>query len=45
MSSCPASTSTAIAVPWGGTLHPVWFKNDPRVANCQVDRAACWTAR
>ena len=23
-------------MPWGGTSHPVWFKNDPRVANCRV---------
>jgi Family of unknown function (DUF5938) len=23
-------------VPWGGTSHPVWFKSDPRVANCRV---------
>ena len=23
-------------MPWGGTAHPVWFKNDPRVANCKV---------
>ena len=34
----PASMRRAIAVPWGGTAHPVWFKNDPRVANCKVDR-------
>jgi hypothetical protein len=26
----------AIAVPWGGTAHPVWFRNDPRVANCKA---------
>jgi hypothetical protein len=23
-------------LPWGGTAHPVWFKNDPRVANVKV---------
>jgi hypothetical protein len=23
-------------VPWGGTAHPIWFKNDPRVSNCRV---------
>ena len=34
--SSPASTSTALALPWGGTSHPVWFKRDPRVANCQA---------
>ncbi len=22
--------------PWGGTAHPVWFKNDPRVANVKA---------
>src|SRR2546430_1206401 len=27
---------TAIALPWGGTSHPVWFKNDPRVATCRA---------
>ena len=24
------------AFPWGGACEPVWFKNDPRVRNCQV---------
>lgn len=32
----PGQHVTALAVPWGGTSHPVWFKNDPRVANCKV---------
>lgn len=32
----PGQHETAIAVPWGGTAHPVWFKNDPRVANVRV---------
>ncbi|MGG7566726.1 DUF5938 domain-containing protein [Rhodovulum sp. DZ06] len=32
----PGMHETAIAVPWGGTAHPVWFKDDPRVANCKV---------
>lgn len=32
----PGQHETAIAVPWGGTAHPVWFKNDPRVSNCKV---------
>ena len=32
----PGQHETAIAVPWGGTSHPVWFKNDPRVANVKV---------
>jgi len=34
--SVPGRHEGAIAVPWGGTSHPVWFKNDPRVANCKV---------
>ena len=25
-----------LALPWGGTSHPVWFKNDPRVANAKA---------
>lgn len=32
----PGQHETAIAVPWGGTSHPVWFKDDPRVANVKV---------
>jgi short subunit dehydrogenase-like uncharacterized protein len=32
----PGQHEGAIAVPWGGTAHPVWFKNDPRVSNCRV---------
>ncbi len=32
----PGQHETAIALPWGGTSHPVWFKNDPRVANCRA---------
>ncbi|MFT3791854.1 MAG: DUF5938 domain-containing protein [Rudaea sp.] len=32
----PGQHRTALALPWGGTAHPVWFKNDPRVANCKV---------
>jgi short subunit dehydrogenase-like uncharacterized protein len=34
--SVPGQHEAAIAVPWGGTSHPVWFKSDPRVANCKV---------
>ncbi|PRZ35213.1 saccharopine dehydrogenase-like protein [Antricoccus suffuscus] len=34
--SVPGQHATALAVPWGGTSHPVWFKNDPRVANVKV---------
>lgn len=32
----PGQHETALALPWGGTAHPVWFKNDPRVANVKV---------
>ena len=32
----PGQHATSLAVPWGGTAHPVWFKNDPRVANVRV---------
>ena len=32
----PGQHQTALALPWGGTAHPVWFKHDPRVANCKV---------
>src|SRR5207253_7579111 len=34
--SVPGQHQTALAVPWGGTSHPVWFKDDPRVANVKV---------
>jgi Family of unknown function (DUF5938)/Saccharopine dehydrogenase NADP binding domain len=32
----PGQHTMALALPWGGTCHPVWFKNDPRVANCRA---------
>ncbi|MES2489447.1 MAG: DUF5938 domain-containing protein [Pseudomonadota bacterium] len=32
----PGQHETALVLPWGGTAHPVWFKNDPRVLNCKV---------
>jgi short subunit dehydrogenase-like uncharacterized protein len=32
----PGQHETALALPWGGTSHPVWFKNDPRVSTCKV---------
>ena len=32
----PGRHELALATPWGGTSHPVWFKNDPRVANVKV---------
>jgi short subunit dehydrogenase-like uncharacterized protein len=34
--SVPGQHESAIAVPWGGTAHPIWFRKDPRVANCKV---------
>lgn len=32
----PGSHEIALAVPWGGTSHPVWFKDDPRVSSVKV---------
>ena len=32
----PGVHQTMLALPWGGTSHPVWFKRDPRVANVRV---------
>jgi short subunit dehydrogenase-like uncharacterized protein len=32
----PGQHELALALPWGGTSHPVWFKRDPRVANVRV---------
>ena len=34
--SIPGQHEVALALPWGGTSHPVWFKRDPRVANVKV---------
>ncbi len=34
--SIPGQHELALALPWGGTSHPVWFRNDPRVANCKA---------
>jgi short subunit dehydrogenase-like uncharacterized protein len=34
--SVPGVHQTMLALPWGGTSHPVWFKRDPRVANVKV---------
>ncbi|MBM7368964.1 DUF5938 domain-containing protein [Gordonia hydrophobica] len=31
----PGQHELAQSLPWGGTSHPVWFKHDPRVANCK----------
>jgi hypothetical protein len=32
----PGQNETGLALPWGGTCHPVWFKDDPRVANAKA---------
>ncbi|MFF2554283.1 DUF5938 domain-containing protein [Nocardia sp. NPDC058058] len=32
----PGQHEIGLALPWGGTSHPVWFKHDPRVANVKV---------
>lgn len=32
----PGQHEMALALPWGGTSHPVWFRRDPRVANVRV---------
>ncbi len=34
--SVPGQHMTTLALPWGGTSHPVWFKDDPRVSSCKV---------
>ncbi|RIJ79103.1 saccharopine dehydrogenase [Nakamurella silvestris] len=34
--SIPGQHETGIALPWGGTAHPVWFKDDPRVATVKA---------
>ena len=32
----PGQHELALALPWGGTSHPVWYRADPRVANVKV---------
>jgi Family of unknown function (DUF5938)/Saccharopine dehydrogenase NADP binding domain len=32
----PGQHELGLALPWGGTAHPVWFKDDPRVANVKA---------
>jgi short subunit dehydrogenase-like uncharacterized protein len=32
----PGKHETGLALPWGGSSLPVWFKDDPRVATCKV---------
>ncbi|MBP2471746.1 hypothetical protein JOF53_000618 [Crossiella equi] len=34
--SVPGHHETGLALPWGGTSHPVWFRRDPRVANVKA---------
>jgi short subunit dehydrogenase-like uncharacterized protein len=34
--SIPGQHEAALALAWGGTSHPVWFKRDPRVSNVKV---------
>ncbi len=34
--SIPGQHEAALALPWGGTSHPVWFKRDPRVSSVKV---------
>ena len=36
----PGQHELAIALEWGGTSHPVWFKRDPRVALSLSDPVA-----
>jgi short subunit dehydrogenase-like uncharacterized protein len=32
----PGQHEMGLALPWGGTSHPVWFRHDARVANVKV---------
>ncbi len=32
----PGQHVHALVTPWAGTSHPVWFRDDPRVANCKA---------
>ena len=34
--SIPGQHELALALPWGGTSHPVWFRKDPRVATVRA---------
>ncbi|MGJ9411436.1 DUF5938 domain-containing protein [Aeromicrobium sp. CF4.19] len=40
----PGQHELALSLPWGGTSHPVWFKNDPRVASCKAQGGVFNTA-
>ena len=32
----PGQHELGLALPWGGTSHPVWYRKDPRVATCKA---------
>lgn len=32
----PGQHELAQSLPWGGTSHPIWYRKDPRVANCKA---------
>ena len=32
----PGQHETALVLPWGGTSHPIWFRNDPRVISVKA---------
>jgi short subunit dehydrogenase-like uncharacterized protein len=32
----PSAIATQLALPWGGFPHPVWFKDDPQIANVKA---------
>ena len=32
----PGQHELALALPWGGTSHPAWYRRDPRIANVTV---------
>jgi NAD(P)-dependent dehydrogenase (short-subunit alcohol dehydrogenase family) len=40
----PGQHELAQSLPWGGTSHPVWFRNDPRVANVKAQGGVFNTA-
>lgn len=40
----PGQHELALSLPWGGTSHPVWFRRDPRVANCKAQGGVFNTA-
>jgi hypothetical protein len=31
----PGQHPTSLVLPWGGTSHPIWFQDDPRVVTCK----------